>query len=266
VAYTESLANSKSVSAKLYSFDTQSGKTSYITSLPVDSAEGELQYGLSFSPNSSKLYISSLLYRSAFGNKNEVYQYNLESNNIKTSKTTVYSGNSVLNGNSVVLGSIQNALDGKMYIAKMASGGSAKDTLAVVHYPDSTGVSCGFDFHGLYLSGRSSTLGLPNFMESYFNPTKNKPDTCSYIGVHENTLANGPQVYPHPTQGTFYLDFEDYQKEVEITLFDLAGSVVHKKHFENCTSIEMDYDKAGSYVLCLKASGGTSYQRLIISP
>ena len=251
LAYTESLPTGGSSDALLYSFDTRSGFTNFITNLPIDSIEGEFQYGLSFSPNSELLYISSLRYRNTSGNKCEVYQYNLTSTNIASSKKTIFSKLSVQNGNQVYFGSIQNAPNGKMYIAKMSSYGNASDTLAAINNPDSAGAKCNFEYNALYLNGRSSMLGLPNFMESYFNPTKNLPDTCNYVSIDENKSFAEFELFPNPSSGAFNLNFYSQQNWIDIKLYNISRSTLITRKFNHLKQVHLQFTElpVGLYFL-----------------
>jgi len=251
LAYTESLPSGGSSDALLYSFDTRYGFTNFIAKLPVDSLEGEFQYGVSFSPNSQLLYISTLLYRNTLGNKCEVYQYDISSNNIAFSKKTIFSKTSIQNGEQVYFGSLQNALNGKMYVAKMSPNGKASDTLAAINNPDSLGAKCNFEYNALYLNGRSSLLGLPNFIESYFNPTSNMPDTCTYVGIDEKQTFAKFKVFPNPSSGVFKIDFFSEQNFIGIKLYDISRSTVIIRKFKHLKQVPFQFTElpSGLYFL-----------------
>ncbi len=246
LAYTETLPAGGSSDAMLYRFNTGNGSTALLTHLPVDSVEGEIQYGISFSPNSKKLYISSLLYRSSSGNKSVIYQYDLNSNDIALSKKTIYSRLSNLSGNQVLFGSIQNAPNGKIYIAKLSPIGKSSDTLAAINNPDSLGAKCNFEYNALYLSGRSSMLGLPNYIESYFNPKNNLPDLCSSVDIKENQPIAQFKVFPNPSSGMVHIDFFSQQNSINIKLYDASRSTVISRKFKNSKQVQLYYSELSS--------------------
>ena len=61
-------------------------------------------------------------------------------------------------------GSLQLGPDKKIYAGELSF-----NYIGVVNDPDSPGVSCNFVDTGIYLAGKISEYGLPNFMTSYFN-------------------------------------------------------------------------------------------------
>ena len=129
-------------------------------------------YGLAFSPDNSKLYLSSLDGISSPGN---VYQYDLSSGvaaTIISSKTIIHSSA------NEIFGALQLAPNGKIYLAKSSSG-----KLDVINNPNSLGAACGYVANGLQMGNalgqHTSQIGLPNFVEIFNTPT---PFTLTYNG------------------------------------------------------------------------------------
>ena len=127
---------------EIYDFDNNTGK---ITNAIIDSSftlgEFDRPYGVCFSPDNSKLYISAL----------KIVQYDMLAGTnaaILASRTEVGS----FNGSAMQL-----APDGKIYIAK-----GYDDSLGVINNPNAAGVASGCLSAGVFLNGKLSTGGLPN--------------------------------------------------------------------------------------------------------
>ncbi len=142
---TAILASSK---WEIFDFDTSTGLLS--NKIEISLSGLYLAYACEFSPDASKLYICSAdsLLQADMNAGNE--------NDIQNSLTKITKFSSPA-------GAIQNANNGKIYITSDLS-----DSLAVINFPDSLPDKCGFEKNAVYLDGRKSRLGLPNFMQSYF--------------------------------------------------------------------------------------------------
>ncbi|MBT4727542.1 MAG: PKD domain-containing protein [Bacteroidetes bacterium] len=111
-------------------------------------------YGIEFSPDGTKLYVTSRSY-------GEIYQFFLLAGtkaDIRASKIQI--GNS---GSQV--GAMQIAIDAKIYVARTSG------YLGVIRNPNAYGAASKYKDNGVYLAGRKSKYGLPTFNQSYFfNP------------------------------------------------------------------------------------------------
>ena len=125
-------------------------------------------YGAEFSPNSNLLYIS--------GNVSDtepctLYQFDISFNN---AAAILASKQIIAQINPWYAGALQIGPDGKIYMAMW------KDTaVSVINNPDVYGPGCNFVLNkislGLY-GGSPVQFGLPNFIQSYFNPLSNPYD------------------------------------------------------------------------------------------
>ena len=117
-----------------------------------------LPYGLEFSPNGKRLYVTN--------RSNHLYQYNLDLSTeaaINNSRTELYWPG--FNTPAIYHGNMQLAANGKVYIALKDS-----NFLSVVDSPNAIGINCTFNFRILKLSnGATSKSGLPNYITSYFD-------------------------------------------------------------------------------------------------
>jgi len=140
---------------ELFDFDNTTGIISNAVYLPTISKA----YGISFSPDNSKLYVSFAV----IGN-GELWQYDLlagggDPNAIRASKTVIFTSS------SSAYYPLQMAPDGKIYLAR------ASNYLGVINNPNAAGLACNFIEDGFDLNGQSSQASLPGFIESYFDTT-----------------------------------------------------------------------------------------------
>lgn len=103
----------------------------------------------------------------------EIYQYDLSSNN----SATILASKKMIDTSTFVR-AFQLGPDGKLYIANFSS-----TTLSVINNPNVVGVGCNFSRGSISLAGRLNMLGLPNFIESYFNPG------YQYISIHPANVS-----------------------------------------------------------------------------
>ncbi|WP_198520100.1 T9SS type B sorting domain-containing protein [Lacinutrix sp. Bg11-31] len=153
---------------EIFDFNSATGIVSNPITLvdPVFANSGGGTYGVEFSPNSNLLYISELLYGI---NLSKVYQFDLSTYtlaSITTSQQTLYQG-------SDFIGAIQLAIDGKIYLTN-----EDKIFLDIIEEPNVVGTGANYINRGLELNGRTCYLGLPPFIQSYFNVQFNVENTC----------------------------------------------------------------------------------------
>jgi gliding motility-associated-like protein len=131
--------------AELFDFDNNTGVVS--NSINLQPNLNLQYYGVSFSPDNSKLYISS---------DYELYQYNLNagvSASIVSSKTLIHSG-----GNPLTV--LQLGPDRKLYV------NLGSNYLAVVMNPNELGTACGYIHHAIDLINTVAYFS-PSFIDSY---------------------------------------------------------------------------------------------------
>jgi hypothetical protein len=136
--------------AELFDFNTATG----LLSNPVKFLGLTDPYGVEFSPNSQLLYMGNF-------NNGKLFQASLvsgDSATIVASQTQIaiqYSG----------IGALQAGSDGKIYIVV-----ENNTYLHEISNPDVPGTGCGFHANTVFLGGNVAKLGLPTFIQSYFNP------------------------------------------------------------------------------------------------
>jgi len=150
----------------VFNFDTETGK---VTSPITSPADYQGAYGLEFSPDNTKMYLTTLDYANiipAF--PSELYQFDLNAADIFGSATLVSSATDAYRWAGLQLG-----IDGKIYMAKSINASAHSDFLGVVYNPNRAGLACNFnrlegtDDVQFDLGGKQSFWGLPNMTQSF---------------------------------------------------------------------------------------------------
>jgi hypothetical protein len=131
---------------ELFDFDSKTGRVSNCTSLTTR----QTYYGLSFSPDNSKLYVS------IWGDLESIYQYDLSSHDPLTIKSSEYRFPDV-----TVLGFIRPGPDGNLYVARID-----QKTLGIISNPNGVGASAVYTPEGIDLGTGGSLGGLPNIVDA----------------------------------------------------------------------------------------------------
>ena len=113
-------------------------------------------YGIEFSPDCSKLYLSN-------HGAGKLFQLNLKAG---SANDIVNSASLISNNSQYNFGALQLGPDSKIYQSKYMYS-----YLGVINNPDSLGSKCNYLSDGIYLGGNKCQLGLPQFIQSYFNST-----------------------------------------------------------------------------------------------
>ncbi len=157
-------------SVRLYDFDNATG----ILSNQINLFPNSGPYGLEFSPDSSKLYVSS---------SNSVWQFDLTAANIAGSINSVYNG-------SDFIGALQLGPDGRIYAANTID----YQSLDVINDPNELGAGCDYVQNGIQLAvGTSAIIGLPPFIQSFFLASIVFQNSCTDQNVQFN--VNTSQSY-----------------------------------------------------------------------
>ncbi|MDP5077774.1 MAG: PKD domain-containing protein, partial [Nonlabens sp.] len=128
-------------------------------------------YGVEFSPDSSLLYLTASndfngqgSNTSAAGHQSTLYQID-----IATAATGTFITNmTIIDTRQGYRGSMQLGIDGKIYRAISDTYDQGRPFLAVINNPNTPGLGCNYVHDAIPLAGRTSTQGLPPFIQSYF--------------------------------------------------------------------------------------------------
>lgn len=248
---------------ELFNFDDISGVVSnpiLIENYFYEASADSGAYGVEFSPDGNILYVTDNDFDFNLNiPSTRLHQFDIRLSNaedIINSATVLYDGNDKL-------GALQLAIDGKIYVSN-----DDKTALDVINNPNVLGLGSHYQSGVVDLGGRSAALGLPPFVQSFFNTTFNTNGTClggetefqlnSDVAVSSilwdfddgttSDLLSPTHVYAHP--GIYSVTVETIIANQTITLTD---EVVI---FE----VPVAYE-ASDYLLCenLSNSGFTNF-------
>jgi len=153
-------------SIEIFNFDNESGAVSAANISPPD-FQGA--YGLEFSPDNTKLYLSTLDYTNFIPTFPSIlYQFDLTSADIFADTRVIDTST-----NAFRFGALQLGIDGRIYMAKSINATSHSDDLSVIYNPNRPDTLCNFDKLGgtegmvFGLGGKQSYWGLPNVVQSF---------------------------------------------------------------------------------------------------
>lgn len=151
---------------EFFNFNNENGQVSAAISSPADYYGA---YGLEFSQDNSKAYITTLDYANiipAF--PSEIIQFDLESSDIFGTATHLHASTDGFRYAALQLGN-----NGRIYMAKSINATTHSDFLGVVFNPNRAGTNCNFNSLDatpdteFSLGGRQSFWGLPNVVQSF---------------------------------------------------------------------------------------------------
>lgn len=143
----------------LYDIDAQSESIQYSTHIftGLFGAPEIFSYGLEFSPDSQILYYSSFK-----DNSSAIFKYIINSQEVINDK--IFVGSSLQH----MVGSLQLAIDGKIYISNYSTNDTNIDKISVINKPNEPSAECGFESLNIDVSPKFSKKGLPNFVQTFF--------------------------------------------------------------------------------------------------
>ena len=185
------VANMYDGTAYLMDFDNVTGTVSNPVMLNL--LGNSSPYGLEFSPDSSKLYISDRYSR--------LIQIDLNNNN---SAVTISSSQNYRSA-------LQLGHDGKIYQTHTTGYGYGTNTMSVIQNPNEQGTACNYSYRSISLNqSMECHQGLPPFIQSYFtqisslNVTANVTNTLEVISNTE--IASVDWDFGDGTTATTYPD------------------------------------------------------------
>ncbi|WP_179223088.1 T9SS type A sorting domain-containing protein [Pontibacter ummariensis] len=210
----------------LFDFNPASGQLSNYVNLGYL----EAQYGLSFSPDNSKLYVSCQSPARTVA-KDVIRQYDLARD---SEEAVIASGQSIIQGNpdtnipSSALGTgyydLQIGPDGRIYGTSYHVYNEPNEpqahTMLVIERPNEPGYSCEVNFKSFDFGSGNVALGLPNFIQSYFNglePVVQEPETC----------IPAVELYPNPTNSTVQVNLKgECVQDLRLQVINAVGQQV----------------------------------------
>ncbi len=232
----------------VFRFDNSTGIVYEPINLPYCGGE----FGLSFSPDNTKLYGSTWrVFNFAQGARSYVYQFDLsdpDSLAIASSRVIIDSSHTEMTSD------IKLAPDGRIYIVKYS-----KPYLDVISDPNQPGLACGYLKDGFHLGGAFGQYGLNNYIEY-----------TSYCSDEDFGLEPGPgttlQILPNPSHDYILVRREHPFENAVLVLYDLRGveCIRMKVPDGNTCQVSLTGIKPGMYVMRVTEKEGMSGQSKII--
>lgn len=215
---------------EVFDFDASTGTISNQVSLGVP--EIPIHYGVSFSPDNSKLYISGLT----------VTQFDLS---LPTTQDIINSQVQITPLPSTGrVQSLQLGPDGHLY------NNVDQNTFYVINYPNKAGMACAPELVEFDFKGGRSVVGLPNFMQHYFNGLE--PSGTSSICSPEEAIT----IFPNPTEKSFKIRVNsDCYQVNQVSIFNAIGQQIGSLQIDEVSGeIDISSLAAGLYVLQITTS------------
>lgn len=201
--------------ARLYDFDNSTGLLSNFRQLFIRDTLGA--GGVTFSPNSRYLYVSS---------KRQLHQFDTQAADVQASRTLIsdYDGETV-EGWKTFYFTMQLAPDCRIYM--IASNGVP--SMHVINHPDRAGIACGFVQNGVRLP-TFNAFSQPNFPNYRLgSPYYVCDSTIELVTASQPVLPPPVEVrlWPNPSSGEVRLALPaPLRREGRLRLYDMVGQRV----------------------------------------
>lgn len=204
--------NSSTCIAEYFDFDPLSGIVSNAVNVQWDLNNNF--YGISFSPDNSKLYFACNAY------SHGIYQFDLtagggDPDSVRASRT-------LITDSSYAYLALQLGPDGKIYATHTPL---SSPYLGVINNPNASGTACNFIDNIISLSGQSASYGLPNFVDSY--DYSNTIPGC-ITGIAEQTDEDHASAFPNPFVDQTTITFGKSVDNGTIILRNALGQTVRQ--------------------------------------
>lgn len=225
---------------ELFRFDKATGQLSDPITLPATGGE----YGVSFSPDNGKMYITAARDSLNTGQNrpyNTVWVFDLLAPNIGASKTLVKSRRETVD--RAKFGALQNGPDGRIYVAQ-----EFRDGLNAIVNPNGFGASSAYTDSVLQMPSATTRQGLPNFIDDEFSLPFRANFTNDFV-----CIGNPMQFRDSSLSNAIAWSWD----------FDMANPGTFTSNLQNPTHV---YTSAGTYNVKLVAQRGCGVIDSIIKP
>lgn len=218
----------------LFDFD----KTNGAISNPIPLNLGSAGYGVSFSPDNSKLYFSRVDPSQggvSFLNNGSIVQFDITSNSQATIQASMY----IVYSSPTGFRSLKLGPNGKLYAARttLTAGGNGASYLAVINNPNLAGAACNFVNDGVFIGLNRGRWGLNNVIEDSY--------TCGNF-----TFTLGPNINKCP--GT------------AITLTAPSNQAIYQWN-TGASSPSISITQPGTYWVTVSGPNGTGSDTIIVN-
>lgn len=185
------LANTESTTTfngiEIFDFDNSTGILSNYRNF---STPDYFNYGLEFSPSGTLVYTAGSKYIDFYNQNHKISQYDLTATDINASEVVLYTAASDQN---FYIGALQLAPDNKIYVSMMdLNSVIVGNYISRIENPNTYGTGSNFVLRALDLSPNKCQLGLPQFIQSYFNVGINVQNNC--LGETTTFSLSGNQI------------------------------------------------------------------------
>lgn len=178
-------------------------------------------YGVEFSATGHYLYVTT-----EYAGEHYLFQFDVTVANIPNTEIVI---DTIPFGAYGVYG-LQLGPDHKIYGSRLF-----EDSLSVINNPDMPGAACGFVVNALYLGGRTSLYGLPNFVPGSYCIPANPDGVDEFAG---SAMISG---YPNPASDLLFVQ-KTVDTDALVTIYNSLGSVVYEKVFQRSEPVEIPVD------------------------
>lgn len=207
---------------EIFDFDETTGRVTNPRKLFEDPAKGS--YGLAFSSDGSKLYLSCV-------ESSELFQFDLEAG------STQEIVNSVQLISNDVSAALQLGPDHKIY----AVGTILGEYLDRINNPNASGASCQFEKDAVYLKGGQAYVGLPEFTIPSVEPELLYQQACA---GSETSL----QLYDTAYVSSVYWDFGDPGSGDENHSFSFSPRHLYENPGDYTVQVQVNYSNQETQV------------------
>lgn len=212
-------------------------------------------YGLSFSPDNSKLYVTSNMAGQP------IHQFDLTAGG-GTQQAILDSRTALPTGINHFL-AIQLAPNGKIYLARLPT--VSISTLSVIDQPNNAGISCDLQLDVVDLEGRWASTNLPNFLDSF--DYHNSPIACATDAYSEHVSeSNFTLVHPNPISGPWAITLDRPISAGMLLIYDAVGQLL--KINSDLDGVTIQFEKPtvppGIYIIELQENQSTVFRGAII--
>lgn len=194
----------------LCNFDASTGIVSNPINLPFSRGE----FGLSFSPDGSKLFGTTWkAFMFTLSDYNYLYQFDLSSG----SPSTIINSKQIIDSAMAPAsyGTLKIGPDGKIYVRHIESTGY----IGVINNPNNPGLACGYNKNGLYVGNPNYQYGLNNYIEYVKYCTGLK-------SIEETYYQNALNIFPNPFSNQTNIQSSILLENAHLTIFNLTGQPV----------------------------------------
>lgn len=195
-----------------------------------------------------------------------VHQYDLWAANLVASRQTVAKYDGYVSPFPTYFFQAMLAPNGKIYF----TAGSSNNVLHVIHNPDSSGLACNVEQHGVQLPALTDFL-IPNFANCRLYDLPGSP--CDTLGINTpvatKELKIGEailKIMPNPADNLLKVQLETTENGV-VTVTDLTGKTLltmRKRAEQEIVEINTKALLSGLYFVCFQSESGRFAMRKLV--